>query len=277
MDYTTYLDKCPLTGYSLGPSGSGVVNPQPFTTNWIGWIRPDQGIYYQKLAAFGGNPVYFLKETGFANASAFSFTFDSGNALYYAIEQNNSISVVNFSGATKITRVFNGQSPQLYNNSILQRSGNETSCFYVKNDNQIYFRNASEGFSSEYIAYSGNKSIVGLKAIIKDPFTGLFYRYGIFALDSDANGHMLVSNRYPTFQSSYFQPFDSISTGIIYTLPLWDIEEPTTVILKGYNIWADSLENYPTGILPSQFKFSGISYVQTDYFYSLSGGYIING
>lgn len=244
MDYVKFFDKSPLIGYSLGPSGSGIAQAQPFNTEWRAWFEPSEGVYFH---AVSGGPTGFYPQTGYQNSESFSFTFDSGNGFWYCLGQGGSLRVFAPS-ATEYT--FSGYEGQLYNNSVLARHRNDTFCMYRKGSS-IYHRTSEENFGSEHLVYSGKANIHSLKQVYKTDVA--FYRVSIYGLDTNADGFALTTAKEEPITQEYFQNFDQVQSGLIATLPLWFIEEPTTVFVDMLRFSSEDFQDFPLGVVPGDF------------------------
>jgi hypothetical protein len=289
MDYVKYLDKSPLAGYSLGPSGSGILQTQPFNTEWIGWYDPTAGVYVQ---ATSGGPVSFYPQTAYPNTESFSFTFDSGNNLWYCLGEAGVLRTFQHSGSSVIQYSFSGEYGQLYNNSVLARNRNDTVCFYKKNKS-IYVKSSNEAFTTEHLVYSGNPQLYSLKQIYKKEYPTL-YRINIYGQDENGDGFALTTDKENTITQEFFQPFDQWATGQVYNTILWDIEEPSVVFVEGLFFFSENFEDFPLGPIPgnlgSNTFASGALFYSDDFEVTptgsviylsgdnnMFGGYFING
>lgn len=243
MDFTKYFDKKPLTNYALGPSGSGVLQVQPFTTEWTGSFDPQKGVTVSTASG-----QYFYKETAFPNTMDFSFSFDEQSNFWFAYGDGTQINVSFISGNSKTNYQFAGASPQLFNNSVLKTGSNQTYCFYLKGDSNIYQKNSSQGFGSENVFHSGDIPLKKLQNARK--LLDYYYRFGLFYSDVGGDGHYVISDKFPPMVNQFYRDFESQPTGETLFLFGMQVESnrPSGYFVNLIPIIStDYMTPYPTG------------------------------
>ena len=237
-----YFDKSPLRSYSLGPVSSGVLETQPFKTEWTGF--QDSGRVYLLNS---GVPVSVANVTG--SPESFSFSFDSGNRFWYALEYDGLVKIYGLSGTIYS---FQGDNPQLYNNSVLVRRSNDTFCFYTKSSSSIFYRTSRDNFLSERVAFSGSQNLKCLTQVIKAP-EPYYYRLSIYGLNSQGNGLSFLSKKHEPIPTGFYQPFTGLQSGQISTIEKWNVEELWGTINPAFLFDSQPLDNVTTG------EYSGVN------------------
>jgi len=216
-DFGKYIDKHPLRYYSLGPSGVGVKSPQPFTTEWVGWFEPGSGFRYLETTRYNLATGYFSPYAGRQSSQTFSFTFDSGNAMYFALGDAGQIFIRSVSGASTVDYNFSGYNPMMFNNSVLTRGANQTNCFYTKTYNEIYCKTQADNFATERLVFSGTSDIKWFTQVANTkPYT---YRYQIFGMTNGGDGKSWMSSKHPSISTGENENFESLPTGATFAIP----------------------------------------------------------
>lgn len=243
MDYFQYFDKHPLHAFSLGPTQSGVSGQQPYSVEWSGYYSKNEGFFVK-------NPSYstIYKTSLLGNPDSFSFSFNTGQKINFALGSGQMSSIYLNSGNNYLNFQFSGIQPQLINMCSLKTNSDETVCFYLKNNSGVYSRTSATSFGVETPIFTGAR-LKRFNSVSKLPSPNL-YRMGLFGLDEDANGKLFISDKYYPIETGFYQDFTSLTTGIINKIPLWPIEEDSitnTTFLNRLIIKQDSFEDLPTG------------------------------
>jgi len=243
MDYTKYLDKKPSNNYALGPTGSGIMQSQPFRTEWSGQFTPGRGVNLQTAQG-----SYFYPETNYADSKYFSFAFDPSSNFWFSYSDDSQIHISFISGNSKTNYTFGGMSPQLFHNSILTTGNKDMFCFYSKSDTNIYFKKASENFSTERVAYSGDAQIRRLHHVRK--LDGYYYRYGIFFMDQEGNGSEVISAPFAPLILQKFNSMENETLGSITNLFSFELDHKYTSgsFIPMPAFVGDDFETTPTGV-----------------------------
>ncbi len=266
-DLTKYFDKEPTRSYSLGPSVNGTAQTG-FSDLWQGWYKQGVGITYIKDVDYNvGNPTGYHASgsENILSIKSFSFTFDSGAAMWAAVNNFDNINILQFSGSNYIVKnSFSGIYPIIYYNVANNLAQNRfVSCFYLKEGfNKLYVRTQQDNFSGEFIVHQDFLSQVKtLNHASRYPSNA--NKIELYGLYSYGDGFQLISDCFNLFNTGSFINFSGMNTGTLTSINDWYCA-PASNFTPQLVYGEDNFSAYPTGLVNFEFN-SGVN---------TSGGYI---
>ena len=200
-NYTTFFDRNPLRCEFIAPTGSGQVGE--YTQNYIAWADSD-GIHYSGEGLGTDNTIAGL--VSLSNIENLSFALDDSLRSWFGIGLENSISIFSYLNGAYSEYSLTGRYPFVFYDKVINPSGTDISCFYLKNDDKIYLRKSSDNFASETLVHHTSNDIQTLKMVYPMP-ENYENRLGIWGQYVDKNGFLLISDRYNIFESGLFCNF----------------------------------------------------------------------